>query len=116
MTPSTPTPTLRSPGSQSGSPRQPIYGGTTTPGRISMTNGHQLTSATRRPDHTIVVHTIPAPLARLRFAVYQRPLLRGLALPPVQTGDTLALLTLERTSTHPQPRPATTDPHKQLRE
>jgi uncharacterized protein YqhQ len=78
--------------------KQPIYGGSTSKGRISMTNGHQLASATRRPDGTIVVRTIPAPLARMRFAVYRCPLLRGLVLPPIQTGETLALLTLERTS------------------
>jgi uncharacterized protein YqhQ len=114
MTSSTPAPSISVPSSQPGSPQQPIYGGTTTTGRISMTNGHQLTSATRRPDGTIVVHAIPAPLRRVRFAVYRHPLLRGLALLPAQTGDTIALLSLERTSTQPkQPEPATTDPHQQ---
>jgi uncharacterized protein YqhQ len=107
MTPSSPAPSISMPSGQPGSPQQPIYGGTTTKGRVCMTNGHQLASATRRRDHTIVVHTIPAPLARLRFAVYRRPLLRGLALLPAQTGDTIALLALERTSTTSgQPAPA----------
>jgi len=93
-------------------PQQPSYGGTTTPGRISMTNGHQLASAIRRPDHTIIVRTLDAPLRRLRFAVAHRPLLRGVALLPTQIGDTIALLRCEHaTAKHPdQPQP-TTDPH-----
>ena len=82
MTPSTPSPSISPPTRQPGSPQQPIYGGNTTPGRISMTNGHQLASAKRRPDSTILVYTLPAPLRRLRFAVYRRPLLRGLACCP----------------------------------
>jgi len=119
MTPSTPSPSISPPTRQPGSPQQPIYGGNTTPGRISMTNGHQLASAKRRPDSTILVYTLPAPLRRLRFAVYRRPLLRGLALLPAQIGDTIALLRLERTTTakHPdpdQPQPATADPRSQV--
>ncbi len=106
MTP-TPAPSISPPTSQPGSPQQPSYGGTTTPGRITMPNGHQLTSAHRRPEGTIVVHTIPAPLRRLRVAVCCRPLLRGLALLPAQLGDTIALRSLQRTSSHP-------DPHGQL--
>jgi len=101
------------------SPEQPIYGGNTTPGRISMTNGHQLASARRRPDGTILVHTLHAPLRRLRFAVYHRPLLRGLGLLPAQIGDTIVLARLERaTNQHPDPaqgppQPATA-PHGRL--
>ncbi len=98
MTPQAPSPSISPPTSQPGSPEQPIYGGNTTPGRISMTNGHQLASARRRPDGTILVHTLQAPLRRLRFAVYRRSLLRGLALLPAQIGDTIALLRLERTT------------------
>ena len=58
MTPTT-SPSSSPPTTPAAGPQQPSYGGTTTPGRISMTNGHQLTSATRCPEGTIVVHTIP---------------------------------------------------------
>jgi uncharacterized protein YqhQ len=104
MTRSIPSPSSSPTTTQRGNPAQPIYGGNTTPRRISMTNGHQLASARRRPDGTILVHTLQAPLRRLRFAVYHRPLLRGLALLPTQIGDTIALLRLEHTtSQHPDP-------------
>ncbi len=84
------------------STQEPVYGGRTTRGRICMTNGHQLASASRRPDGGIVVHTLQAPLRRLRFAVRRRPLLRGLVLLPAQLGDTAALSRLERaTSSKP---------------
>lgn len=58
MTPEAPARSISPPTSQPGSPHQPIHGGNTTPGRISMTNGHQLTSAKRRPDNTILVHIL----------------------------------------------------------
>lgn len=99
MTPPAPSPSPSPPTSPAASAEQPSYGGTTTPGRISMTNGHQLASAHRRPDNTILVHTLHAPLRRLRMAVYHRPLLRGLALLPAQIGDTAALLRVEHTTT-----------------
>ncbi len=83
-----------------------------------MTNGHQLASAKRRPDGTILVHTIPAPLRRLRFAIHRRPLLRGLALLPAQIGDTIALLRLEATTSKQsdpdQPQPASDTPRGRL--
>src|SRR6266545_5422966 len=99
MTPQAPSPSSNLLTAKAAKPQAPRYGGTTTPGRISMTNGHQLTSARRRPDGTILVHTLRAPLRRLRFAVHRRPLLRGLALPPAQIGDTAALLRVERAAT-----------------
>jgi hypothetical protein len=82
MSPSTTARSISLSSLQPGSPQQPIYAGTTIKGRISMTNGHQLTNAVRRPDDTVAAHTIRAPLGRLRLAVYRRPLLRGLALLP----------------------------------
>lgn len=113
MTPPAPSPSISPPTSQPGSPQQPIYGGNTTAGRISMLNGYQLASAKRRADGTIVVHSIPAPLRRLRFAVYRCPLLRGLALLPAQIGETIACCAWKpppastpiRTSPSPPPRP-----------
>jgi len=99
MTPQAPSPSSNLLTAKAAKPQAPSYGGTPTPGRISMTNGHQLTSAHRRPDGTILVHTLHAPLRRLRFAVRRRPLLRGLALPPAQIGDTAALLRLEHDTT-----------------
>ena len=62
MTPQAPSPSSSPPTTApAASPEQPIYGGNTTPGRISMSNGHQLASARRRPDGTILVHTLSTP-------------------------------------------------------
>jgi len=89
------------------------YGGNTFRRRIFMTDGHQLATATRRADGTITVHhLLQAPLRRLRFAVADRPLLRGLVLLPTQIGDLAALLHLTTSTTTaapPDQPPAQTD-------
>ncbi len=75
MTPPT-VPTTSTPATTaaSGSRQVPSYGGNALRGRIFMTDGHQLATATRHPDNTVTVDHLPqAPLWRLRFAVAHRP-------------------------------------------
>lgn len=115
MTPPTAPTTPTSATRKAGSRRTPSYGGNTFRGRIFMTDGHQLATATRQPDGTITVHHLRhAPLRRLRFAVADRALLRGLVLLPTQIGDLAALLHLttssaDTTATSPDQQPAQVD-------
>ncbi len=83
----------------------PDYGGVTIHGHIVITDGQRLSGATRRPDGAIVVHTIDAPLRRLRFAVADRAVLRGLVLLPAQFGDLMVLLALVSQPTSPPDQP-----------
>jgi hypothetical protein len=79
--PTTPTPTPTPATTTAGTRQVPSYGGSTLHGRRFITNGHQLATATRHPDHTATAGHLPqAPLRQLRFTVAHRPLPRAFPL------------------------------------